>query len=51
MVFPKYFRDTLCFLNEILANPKLRIDTLKNILKFLKSCRIFGGEGPEIRVI
>ena len=40
-----------CFLNEMLANSKLRIDTLKNILKISESCQIFGGEGPEIRVI
>ena len=32
-------------------NSNLRIDTSKNILKFLKGCHIFGGEGPEIRVI
>ena len=37
-VFHKYLRDTWCFLNELLANLKIRTDTLKNILKFLKSC-------------
>ena len=51
VVFLKYLRDAWCFLNEILADPKLRIDTSKNIVKFLKSCQIFGAEGPEIRVI
>ena len=49
--FLKYLRDAWCFVNEILASPKLRTDTLKNILKFLKSCQIFGKECPEIRVI
>ena len=36
VAFPKYLRDALYVLNKILAYPKLRIDTLKNILKFLK---------------
>ena len=49
-LFPKYLSDTRSFLSEILANPKLRIDTLTNVLKFLKSSQIFDEEGLEIRL-
>ena len=48
-VFPKYLRDKWIFFNEILANPKLRIDTLTNILKFLKVVRFLVGKALKLR--
>ena len=36
--------------HEILATITLKTDTLKDNLKVLKSCQIFGGEGLKIRV-
>ena len=37
------------YFNEIFAIPNLQIDTIKNVLKFSKSSKAFGGEGLKIR--
>ena len=49
VIFPKYLSDPLSFLDKILANPKQRIDKLKNILKFVKNGQISAVEGLKIR--
>ena len=44
MVFPKYLSNAKRIFNKILANSRLRIDSLKNILKISKNSQVLGGK-------
>ena len=45
-MFSKYLSN----LNKMLGIPKLNIDKLKNVLKFVKDSQVFGGKGLKIGV-
>ena len=48
VVLAKYLGNESSFFNESLANPTLRKDILKHILKFLKTCQMFCEEGFKV---
>ena len=50
MTLLQCFSKYLSYFNKILAIPKLNIDKLKHVLKFVKHSQVFGGKGLEIGV-
>ena len=52
VVFPKKLSNAFSIFNEILANSKLSIDTVKkkNVLKFSETSQVVGGEGLKVRL-
>ena len=50
MTLPQCFSKYLSNFNKILAIPKLNIDKLKNVLKFVKHSHFFCGKGLKIGV-
>ena len=50
MTLLQCFSKYLSNFNKILTVPKLNINKLKNVLKFVKHSQVFGGKGLKIGV-
>ena len=48
MTLLQCFSKYLSNFNKMLAIPKLNIDKLKNVLKFVKGSQVFGGKGLKL---